>query len=155
MSLFYYESNKMVGALIWIPCRFSQSSLPFECKPTMSLSITLCSPVCLRGPLHGIPIGLKDLFDTAGAPTTANSRVLRDRVSLQDAAVASRLRVAGSSVGQTPHERVCHRHFVPGRRRSTRTQPLEPGSYAWWGTIHARSHLSVQHGGTGTAHSPV
>jgi hypothetical protein len=76
MSLFYYESNKMVGALIWIPCRFSQSSLPFECKPTMSLSITLCSPVCLRGPLHGIPIGLKDLFDTAGAPTTANSRVL-------------------------------------------------------------------------------
>jgi aspartyl-tRNA(Asn)/glutamyl-tRNA(Gln) amidotransferase subunit A len=49
-----------------------------------------------RGPLHGIPIGLKDLFDTAGVPTTANSRVLRDRVPLQDATVVSRLRAAGA-----------------------------------------------------------
>src|SRR5262245_29064547 len=33
-----------------------------------------------RGPLHGLPIGLKDLFDTAGVRTTAGSALHRDRV---------------------------------------------------------------------------
>src|ERR1700731_4221409 len=33
-----------------------------------------------RGPLHGIPIGLKDLFDTAGVRTTAASNQYRDRI---------------------------------------------------------------------------
>ncbi len=38
-----------------------------------------------RGPLHGIPIGLKDLFDTAGIPTTAASNQYRQRVPTEDA----------------------------------------------------------------------
>src|SRR5437016_5125930 len=33
-----------------------------------------------RGVLHGIPVGIKDLIDTAGVPTTANSRLRQDRV---------------------------------------------------------------------------
>lgn len=49
-----------------------------------------------RGLLHGIPIGLKDLFDTAGIRTTAGSRVLADRVPTQDSTVTSRLRAAGA-----------------------------------------------------------
>lgn len=49
-----------------------------------------------RGPLHGIPIGLKDLFDTAGIRTTAGSRILANRVPTQDATVTSRLRAAGA-----------------------------------------------------------
>jgi aspartyl-tRNA(Asn)/glutamyl-tRNA(Gln) amidotransferase subunit A len=48
-----------------------------------------------RGPLHGIPISLKDLVDVAGVPTTAGSRVLRDNVAAADAPVVSRLREAG------------------------------------------------------------
>jgi aspartyl-tRNA(Asn)/glutamyl-tRNA(Gln) amidotransferase subunit A len=49
-----------------------------------------------RGPLHGIPVALKDLFDVAGVPTTAASRVFRDRVPQQDAEVVGRLKAAGA-----------------------------------------------------------
>ena len=48
-----------------------------------------------RGALHGIPIGLKDLFDTAGILTTSASRVHADRVPARDADVVTRLRRAG------------------------------------------------------------
>jgi aspartyl-tRNA(Asn)/glutamyl-tRNA(Gln) amidotransferase subunit A len=51
-----------------------------------------------RGPLHGIPISLKDLIDVAGVVTTAGSRVLDDRVAAGDAAVVTRLREAGAIV---------------------------------------------------------
>jgi aspartyl-tRNA(Asn)/glutamyl-tRNA(Gln) amidotransferase subunit A len=49
-----------------------------------------------RGPLHGIPLGLKDLIDTAEVLTTAASAVFKDRVPKQDADVASRLKAAGA-----------------------------------------------------------
>src|SRR5881296_3650415 len=49
-----------------------------------------------RGPLHGIPIALKDLFDTAGIKTTAGSAVFKDRVPQQDAEVVRRLKAAGA-----------------------------------------------------------
>ncbi len=50
----------------------------------------------MRGPLHGIPIALKDLFDTAGVKTTAGSAVFADRVPTQDAEVVRRLKQAGA-----------------------------------------------------------
>ena len=49
-----------------------------------------------RGPLHGIPLAHKDLFDTAGIRTTAGSRVLWDNVPHQDSTVIARLSAAGS-----------------------------------------------------------
>lgn len=49
-----------------------------------------------RGPLHGIPVGLKDLYDTAGIETAAGSAVLRGRIPERDAAVAAMLREAGA-----------------------------------------------------------
>lgn len=49
-----------------------------------------------RGPLHGIPIGLKDLIDTAGVRTTAASAVFRDRVPAEDADVVKKLKAAGA-----------------------------------------------------------
>ena len=49
-----------------------------------------------RGPLHGIPIALKDLYDTAGVPTMAQSKVLEHRVPDKDATVVTRLREAGT-----------------------------------------------------------
>ena len=49
-----------------------------------------------RGPLHGIPIGLKDNIDTAGILTTAASAVLEDRVPTRDATVYRRLKDAGA-----------------------------------------------------------
>ena len=49
-----------------------------------------------RGPLHGIPIALKDIYDTRGVRTTASSRVLADRIPDRDATTTARLRAAGS-----------------------------------------------------------
>ena len=51
-----------------------------------------------RGPLHGIPIALKDLIDTAGIRTTAASGLFEDRVPGADAEVVRRLRAAGAVV---------------------------------------------------------
>jgi aspartyl-tRNA(Asn)/glutamyl-tRNA(Gln) amidotransferase subunit A len=48
-----------------------------------------------RGPLHGIPISLKDLIDVAGVPTTAASRALADAIARTDAPIVTRLREAG------------------------------------------------------------
>ncbi len=49
-----------------------------------------------RGPLHGIPIGLKDLLDTAGMRTTAASNHFRDRVPAKDAVLVRQLKHAGA-----------------------------------------------------------
>jgi aspartyl-tRNA(Asn)/glutamyl-tRNA(Gln) amidotransferase subunit A len=52
----------------------------------------------LRGPLHGIPIAVKDLYDTAGVRTTSSSKVMADHVPARDAAAVERLRAAGAIV---------------------------------------------------------
>jgi len=49
-----------------------------------------------RGPLHGIPYGVKDLLDTAGIRTTWGAEFHRERVPKQDAAVVARLNAAGA-----------------------------------------------------------
>jgi len=51
-----------------------------------------------RGPLHGIPVALKDLIDTAGTRTTAGSALFEHRVPSEDAEVARRLRRAGAVI---------------------------------------------------------
>ena len=49
-----------------------------------------------RGALHGVPIGLKDLFDTAGIETSGQSQVLTGRVPDEDCPAAAKLREAGT-----------------------------------------------------------
>jgi aspartyl-tRNA(Asn)/glutamyl-tRNA(Gln) amidotransferase subunit A len=49
-----------------------------------------------KGPLHGIPIALKDLVDTQGVRTTAASNVYKDRVPAEDAEIVLRLKAAGA-----------------------------------------------------------
>jgi aspartyl-tRNA(Asn)/glutamyl-tRNA(Gln) amidotransferase subunit A len=51
-----------------------------------------------RGPLHGVPIGLKDLIDTAGIRTTAASELFEQREPSEDAEVARRLKAGGAIV---------------------------------------------------------
>lgn len=51
-----------------------------------------------RGPLHGIPIGLKDNIDTAGTRTTAASPMFKDRVPTEDADIVRRLKDAGAVI---------------------------------------------------------
>lgn len=55
-----------------------------------------------KGPLHGIPVALKDLIDVAGVATTASSRVRADHRAAADSTVAARLAAAGTAlVGKT------------------------------------------------------
>jgi aspartyl-tRNA(Asn)/glutamyl-tRNA(Gln) amidotransferase subunit A len=55
-----------------------------------------------RGPLHGVPIAVKDIIDIAGIPTTAASRVREGHVARADAPVITRLRDAGAvCIGKT------------------------------------------------------
>jgi aspartyl-tRNA(Asn)/glutamyl-tRNA(Gln) amidotransferase subunit A len=51
-----------------------------------------------RGPLHGMPIGLKDIYETKGVPTTAHSKVLTDYVPRQDATSVRLLTEAGAII---------------------------------------------------------
>ena len=52
----------------------------------------------VRGPLHGVPIAVKDLCDTEGVPTAAGMAIRRDNVPAQDATVVRRLKDAGAVV---------------------------------------------------------
>jgi aspartyl-tRNA(Asn)/glutamyl-tRNA(Gln) amidotransferase subunit A len=55
-----------------------------------------------RGPMHGVPISIKDLFDVRGSATTAASRVRRNHVARDDAPSVARLRDAGAVfIGKT------------------------------------------------------
>ena len=49
-----------------------------------------------RGPLHGVPVGVKDIIDIAGQATTCHSKILLDNIARVDAHVVSRLRAAGA-----------------------------------------------------------
>ena len=51
-----------------------------------------------RGPLHGVPVGIKDIIDVAGLPTTCHSKLLIDNVAAADAVCVSHLRGAGAIV---------------------------------------------------------
>jgi len=51
-----------------------------------------------RGPLHGIPVGIKDFYDTAGTRTTAAFEHFEDRIPEKDAAVVTKLKEAGAVV---------------------------------------------------------
>lgn len=51
-----------------------------------------------RGPLHGVPFGIKDLFDVVGAPNTFGSRILRENIPDRDALVVERLKRGGAVI---------------------------------------------------------
>ena len=51
-----------------------------------------------RGPLHGVPVGIKDIIDVAGLPTTCHSKVLQDNIATADAVCVTKLRGAGAIV---------------------------------------------------------
>src|SRR3954471_19842919 len=50
------------------------------------------------GPLHGVPVGIKDIINVAGLPTTSHSKILLDNIAEQDAVCVAKLRAAGAIV---------------------------------------------------------
>jgi aspartyl-tRNA(Asn)/glutamyl-tRNA(Gln) amidotransferase subunit A len=58
----------------------------------------LAEAAAADGPLHGVPVAIKDVIDVAGAPTTAASEILRHNIATDDAEAVARLRAAGAIV---------------------------------------------------------
>lgn len=73
-----------------------------------------------RGPLHGVPVTIKDMFETAGVRTTGGSKILADWIPATDAYLVERLRAAGAIIiGKTNLDEFGHggtstlSHFGP------------------------------------------
>jgi len=70
----------------------------------------------LRGPLHGVPLGIKDIFDVAGLPTTAGAAGFAHTRPTRDSGAVSRLRAAGAIVlGKTHTTQFAYRDPAPTR----------------------------------------
>lgn len=77
-----------------------------------------------RGPLHGIPIGIKDIIDVAGLPTACGAKRWADRTAERDASVVANLRGRGDRHGQDGHDSVCL------DRSTDHAKSVEPRSHA-------------------------
>jgi Asp-tRNA(Asn)/Glu-tRNA(Gln) amidotransferase A subunit family amidase len=78
------------------------------------------------GPLNGVPVGVKDIFDTADMPTENGSVLHAGRTPSRDAAVVARLRAAGAIVmGKTVTTEFAY--FAPGKTRNPRDAERTPG----------------------------
>lgn len=70
----------------------------------------------IRGPLHGVPVGIKDIYYTAGLKTTGGSRVFEDFVPQEDATSVQRLRKAGAVIlGKTATTEFAYADPAPTR----------------------------------------
>jgi Asp-tRNA(Asn)/Glu-tRNA(Gln) amidotransferase A subunit family amidase len=78
------------------------------------------------GPLHGVPIGIKDIFDTADMPTENGSVIYAGRTPSRDATAVSMLRAAGAVImGKTVTTEFAY--FSPGKTRNPHSQEHTPG----------------------------
>ena len=87
-----------------------------------------------KGPLHGIPIALKDNMDTAGIKTTAASAVFANRVPTEDAKVVRRLKNAGA--------------VTLGKLNMSEFNGITDGVNSYWGPIHNPWNLAHVPGGS-------
>jgi Asp-tRNA(Asn)/Glu-tRNA(Gln) amidotransferase A subunit family amidase len=78
------------------------------------------------GPLHGVPVGLKDIIDTADMPTENGTVLHKGRTPRSDAAVARMLRAAGAVIlGKTVTTECAY--FYPGKTRNPHNPEHTPG----------------------------
>jgi Asp-tRNA(Asn)/Glu-tRNA(Gln) amidotransferase A subunit family amidase len=78
------------------------------------------------GPLHGVPVGVKDIFDTGDMPTENGSMLYAGRTPSRDAMVVARLRAAGAVImGKTVTTEFAY--FAPGKTRNPHNPEHTPG----------------------------
>jgi Asp-tRNA(Asn)/Glu-tRNA(Gln) amidotransferase A subunit family amidase len=78
------------------------------------------------GPLHGVPVGIKDIFDTADMPTEFGSKLWAGRTPRRDAVAVARLRAAGAVIlGKTVTTE--YAYFNPGKTRNPHNSDHTPG----------------------------
>ncbi len=111
-----------------------------------------------RGPLHGIPLSLKDLIDMKGVPTTAGSRLRAEHVAEHDAPVTAHLRQAGAViVGKTNlHEfafGTTNEDSAWGPARHPLDPSRSPGGSSGGSAIAVKTGMSLASVGTDTGGS--
>ena len=78
------------------------------------------------GPLHGVPVGIKDIFDTADMPTENGSVIYAGRTPSRDATAVAMLRAAGALImGKTVTTEFAY--FAPGKTRNPHNSEHTPG----------------------------
>jgi aspartyl-tRNA(Asn)/glutamyl-tRNA(Gln) amidotransferase subunit A len=97
-----------------------------------------------RGPLHGIPMGIKDLYETAGVATTSSSKVRSDYVPAQDSAVVEKLTAAGMvMVGKTHTHEFAYGAVTPTTRNPWDVEYIPGGSSGGSGAAVAAGECMV------------
>lgn len=95
----------------------------------------------MRGPLHGVPVCIKDIIDIAGQPTTCHSKIMVDHLAREDAVVVARLRAAGAIIiGKT----ALHEFAIGGPAHDL---PFPPARNPW----NVRHHAGGSSSGTASA----
>jgi aspartyl-tRNA(Asn)/glutamyl-tRNA(Gln) amidotransferase subunit A len=97
-----------------------------------------------RGPLHGIPMGIKDLYETAGVATTSSSKVRSDYVPTHDSAVVEKLSAAGMvMVGKTHTHEFAFGAVTPTTRNPWDVEYVPGGSSGGSGAAVAAGECMV------------
>ena len=92
------------------------------------------------GPLHGVPIGIKDIFDTGDMPTELGSALWAGRTPRRDAAVVARLRAAGAVImGKTVTTEYAYRQ--PGKTTNPHDAGRTPGGSSSGSAAAVAAHM--------------
>ena len=92
------------------------------------------------GPLHGVPIGIKDIFDTGDMPTQLGSPLWAGRTPRRDAAVVARLRAAGAVImGKTVTTEYAYRQ--PGKTTNPHDAGRTPGGSSSGSAAAVAAHM--------------
>ena len=106
------------------------------------------------GPLHGVPVGIKDIIDTADMPTENGSPLFAGRQTARDAAVVERLREAGAIImGKTVTTELAVYH--PGKTRNPHRSSHTPGGSSSGSAAAVAAHMTPLALGTQTNGSVV
>lgn len=106
------------------------------------------------GPLHGVPVGLKDIIDTADMPTENGTAIDSGRKPRNDAALVARLRAAGANIlGKTVSTELAY--FTPGETRNPHDPSRTPGGSSSGSAAAVASGMVPLAVGTQTAGSVI
>jgi len=107
-----------------------------------------------RGPLHGVPIGIKDIFDTADMPTEYGSPIYRGHQPKSDAACVALLRRGGCVIlGKTVTTEFAHNH--PAKTRNPHNTAHTPGGSSSGSAAAVADHMVPLALGTQTGGSTI
>ena len=94
----------------------------------------------VQGDLHGVPVGIKDIFDTGDMPTTDGTEIHKENPSWNDCTVVSKLKQAGAIImGKTVTTELAY--YSPGKTKNPHDQTRTPGGSSSGSAAAVASHM--------------